>query len=303
MSFSQVKDNLYEFSLDYLFCVKCHSELELETLVESGQISEGFLRCAKCGLGFPIIYGIPILWNDFTGYLSNRPSLGGDLFLGAKTDKMKSFIKKTLGMIHKNPNDVAVIEKRWSDIYKTNRNSKFYSKIKKTLNKARTNLALEHGCSIGHITQHLADNNDFAFGIDKSFYAVIDAKKAKQKNLDFFVADSLEQPFGKTKFGVILALNIFELIEPKPLLKLLAEQIDGNGVLIFSDPYDYERGQRSVKEPIHAYSLRKELGRLGFALSKETREPSFIPWNLELNDRASLNYLVDLVFATKPQKK
>ena len=292
-----------EFSLGYLFCVRCHSKLELQILVEDSQIDEGFLHCSRCILDFPIICKIPILWDDFTGYLSNRPSLGGELFLSAKTDKMRSFIKKTLGAIRKNPSDVATIEKRWFNIYKSNKNARFYSKIKSMLDFSEYGHALEHGCSIGHMTQHLAKTADFAFGIDKSFYAIKEAKKSNQENLDFFVADSLEQPFSKLKFGAVLALNLFELIEPKLLLKLLASQVDKNGTLVISDPYDFERGQRSVKEPIHADSLREELRKYGFTISKGTRKPSFIPWNLDLNKRASLNYLVDLVFANKLKRK
>jgi uncharacterized protein YbaR (Trm112 family) len=292
-----MKFDLHEFSLDYLFCVKCGSKVELTVLAETGQIDEGFLYCAKCGLDFPIVCKIPILWNDFTSYLSNRPSLGGELLVSAKTDNMKSFIKKTLGVIRKNPNDVSVIERRWCDVYKKNKSSKFYSKIKNMVDLSGTGLALEHGCSIGHMTQHLAENSELAFGIDKSFYAMKEAKKSKRKNLDFFVADSLEQPFGRLEFDVVLALNLFELIEPKVLLKLLVKQIGKDGLLVLSDPYDFERGQKSVKEPIHERALRDELRKNGLKISENTRKPGFIPWRLELNDRASLRYLVDLVIA------
>ncbi|MGI0003791.1 MAG: methyltransferase domain-containing protein [Candidatus Nitrosotenuis sp.] len=289
--------------MDHIFCVRCHSNLELQTLIEDGQIDEGFLHCSKCGLDFPIICKIPILWDDFTSYLSNRPSLGGELFIAAKTGKMKSFIKKTLAVIRKNPSDIGIIEKRWLGIYKTNKNSRFYSKIKSMLDMSDSILALEHGCSIGHMTQHLAEGSNFAFGTDKSFYSIMEAKKAKQKNLDFFVADSLVQPFGKTKFSLVLALNLFELIEPKPLLRLFVSQVEIDGTLVLSDPYDFERGQRSVREPIHAHSLRNELRKQGFTISDETKKPGFTPWNLKLNDRASLNYLVDIVYASKLHKK
>jgi SAM-dependent methyltransferase len=271
----------------------------MEVLNQGNQIDEGILHCANCGLDFPIINKIPILWNDFTNYLSSRPILGGELFIAAKNNKMKSFVKNALSKIHKNSNSVAVIEKRWAGIYKTNKNSRFYSKIKRMVNSTHYGIALEHGCSIGHMTGHLAKNSDVAFGIDKSFYAISEAKKNKSQNLDFFVADSLEHPFGKTKFDLVLALNLFELIEPKPLLKVLAGQVKKGGVLALSDPYDFERGAKSVKEPIYEKSLRKDLARRGFTLSNNTRKPSFVPWNLKLNERASLNYLVDLVFATK----
>ncbi len=289
--------------MDYIFCVRCHSRLEIQTLVEKGQIDEGFLFCPKCHLWFPIICKIPILWNDFSNYLSNRPRLGGELLVAAKTGRMRAFIKEKLAAVRKNPSDISDIEKRWCQIYKKNKDADFYSKIKNVLDMARSSLALEHGCSIGHMTQYLAGNADFAFGIDKSFYAIMEAKKSKQKNLDFFVADSLEQPFGRLKFGVVLALNLFELIEPKLLLKSLADQVRRGGTLVLSDPYDFERGQKSVKEPIDSDSLREELRKYGFTISKETQRPSFIPWNLNLNDRASLNYLVDLVFASKLKKR
>jgi SAM-dependent methyltransferase len=271
-------------------------------LVKGGEIDEGFLRCSKCGLDFPVIFKIPILWDDFASYLSNRPSLGGELLLGAKTKKMKTFVRNALRQIRKNPSDIAAIEKRWAKIYTANKKSEFYSKIKKILDRVKTDLTLEHGCSIGHMTGHIAERSNFAFGTDKSFYAIMEAKKIKQSNLDFFVADSLEQPFGKTKFGLILALNLFELIEPKPLLRLLAGQVDGDGALVLSDPYDFERGQKSVKEPMSPISLRSELRRNGFVVSRDTKKPSHVQWNLRLNDRASLNYLVDVIVANKSSK-
>lgn len=291
---------MHEFSLDYLVCVRCHSKLEVETLREEVQIDEGFLFCTKCSLTFPVIGKIPILWDDFSNYLSNRPRLGGELFLKARTQKMKSFVKKTLGKITKNSTDISIIEKRWSGIYQLNKKSRFYSKIKDLLKEtANSKTTLEHGCSIGHMTQHLAKTSTLAFGIDKSYHAISIAKKTRLQNLDFIVADSLVQPFGKTKFDLVVGLNLFELIEPKPLLKLLAGQVQKNGFLAISDPYDFERGTKSVKEPLTEDSIRDEILKLGFAISRQTKKPSFVLWNLRLHNRASLHYKVDLVMAKK----
>lgn len=251
---------------------------------------------------FPIIGTIPILWNDFANYLSNRPRLGGEFLTGAKTAKMRSFVKQTLSKIRKNPSDQSIVEKRWSEIYKQNKNSKFYSKIKKRLRTiANSGAALEHGCSIGMMTQHLAKNNRVAFGIDKSYHAISEAKKSKLKNLDFFVADSLEHPFGKTKFDLVLGLNLFELIEPKPLLRLLAGQVRKKGWLVLSDPYDFERGAKSVKEPLYEDSIRKEITRHGLVISKKTTKPSRLLWDLRLHKRANLQYKVDLIIGKKPR--
>jgi 2-polyprenyl-3-methyl-5-hydroxy-6-metoxy-1,4-benzoquinol methylase len=272
----------------------------VEILREGAQIEEGFLFCPECKMYFPIINEIPILWNDFANYLSNRPRLGGQLLIGAKTAKMHAFVKQTLSKIRKNPFDQSIVEKRWAEIYKQNKNSKFYSKIKEHLRTiANSGVALEHGCSIGIMTQHLAKNNRVAFGIDKSYYAVLEAKKTKLKNLDFFVADSLEHPFGKTKFDLVLGLNLFELIEPRLLLRLLVGQVRKKGWLVLSDPYDFERGAKSVKEPLYEDSIRKEITRNGLVISKKTTKPSHLLWDLRLHNRANLQYKVDLIMGKK----
>ncbi len=288
---------MHQSSLGIIQCVKCHSKLDLVSYLQDSEIEEGILVCSKCKQVYPIIRKIAILWNDFANYLYNRQNLGGELYLSAKTSRIKSMIKSALGKAGKSQ-DVSIIEKRWTGIYQKNQKSKFYGMIKKSLN-ANANLALEHGCSIGIMSKYLAKKSKQAFGIDKSFYAILQAKKQHHKNLDFFVADSMEHPFGKTKFDLVLGLNLFELIEPKHLLKLLASQIQRNGTLVLSDPYDYERGTRSVKEPLFSDTLRKEIAKLGLTISDKTKKPSHIPWNLNLHDRASLQYLVDLIVAKK----
>ena len=39
------------------------------------------------------------------------------------------------------------------------------------------------------------------------------------ENSDFFVADVLNQPFGKKKFDLVLALNMLEVVEPLKILE------------------------------------------------------------------------------------
>ncbi len=159
-------------------------------------------------------------------------------------------------------------------------------------------LVLEHGCSIGIVTSHLANSNDLVFGVDRSFSAIEYAKKQFKDNLDYFVADSLTPVFGKLQFDLVLALNVLEIIEPQVLLKSISKQIT-KGYFVISDPYDFDRGPASVKNPMDASTLRINLKNLGFKISNSTKKPSFIPWNLKLNPRATLNYKVDLVIAQK----
>lgn len=220
------------------------------------------------------------------------------LYTRTVAPKLKLYIKNSLGAIKKSSTDVSLVEKRWSAIYEKNKKSAFYGAIKKALG-ASSGTALEHGCSIGIMTSHLAKSCRLVFGIDKSYHAIEVAKKSPHENLDYFVADSLSQPFGNAKFDSVVGLNLFEIIEPKLLLRSLARQVEKGGLLVLSDPYDFERGEKSVKEPLYAESIRGELARLGFSISKQTKKPQFLPWNLNLHQRATLRYRADLVVGKK----
>ncbi|MFB5610417.1 MAG: class I SAM-dependent methyltransferase [Nitrosopumilaceae archaeon] len=210
---------------------------------------------------------------------------------------MKSFMKKSLSKIKK-LDDKTGIEERWTKIYNSSKNSKFYSVIRNKISKLpKSKLSLEHGCSIGTISKFMAKNNGITFGIDNSFSAISAAKKNRMENLDYFVADSLEHPFGNQKFGLVVALNLLELVEPKKLVKIIGKQT--KGTLVISDPYDFDRGKFSVKNPLNPKVLRKELQKQGFRISSNTMKQSFIPWNLNLNPRTRLSYRVDLVVCKK----
>ena len=290
---------MLESSAKFLKCVRCGSKLELDVFIFDQEIEEGILECKKCNLLFPIIEKIPILWDDFSKYLSSRKVLGGKLYRLASTGKLKNFLKFSLSQTKQTNDDRTALEERWSNIYQNNKSSKFYSVIKKNLNFiAKSKLVLEYGCSIGIITSSLADCHDMVFGIDRSFSALRYAKKSSKNNLDYIVADSLSPVFGKLQFDLILALNILELIEPLDLLKHVSKQIS-TGHFVMSDPYDFDRGTNSVKKPIDEATLRTNLWNLGFKISSKTKKPSYIPWNLKLNSRATLNYKVDLIICKK----
>ena len=283
-------------SLEFLRCVRCGAKLELDVFESDKEIVEGMMQCKKCKLEFPIIQKIPILWDDFSKYLSSRRILGGKLYKLTSSTKLKSFIKKSLNA---KDNDRSYLEEKWARIYQNSKTSKFYDTIKKNLDALPSSkLVLEHGCSIGLVTSHLANSCDLVIGVDRSFSAIQIAKKQFKSNLDYFVADSLSPVFGKLQFDLILALNVLEIIEPKVLLKSISKQIS-KGYFVISDPYDFDRGSNSVKNPLDASSLRMNLNSLGFKILHSTKNPSNIPWNLKLNPRATLNYKVDLVIGQK----
>ena len=290
---------MHEFSLNFLRCVRCGSKLELDVFRKETEIEEGILECKICALCFPIIKKIPIMWDDFSKYISERMMLGGKLFRSVSHDKMKKFLKHSLSNSTRNADDKTTLEERWSKIYQNSQKSKFYSIIKNELNSVpKSKLVLEYGCSIGTMSNFLANSNQNVFGIDKSFSAISIAKKTQTDNLDYFVADFMSDIFGKTKFDLILALNVLELVEPKDLLRHISKQIL-KGNFVISDPYDFDRGKNSVKVPLDELALRTSLEELGFAISINTKKLSYLTWNLKLNLRTTLNYKVDLIIAKK----
>ena len=286
---------MHKSSLQYLRCVRCGNELELEILERKDEIVEGILTCKICNTRYPIISSIPFLLKDLSSYFSIRTKLGGYLMLNVKSKAVKSIIQKSLKEIKKVHDDTTELEMRWVETYKKSNKTIFERKIKKIIQKLpRCNIVLEHGCSIGKISEMLSKNSQQVFGIDKSFYALLEAKKRKIKNCDFILADSLYPPF-KNNFDMIVALNVLELIEPIELLNVISKQV--SKFVLLADPYDYERGKNSVKVKLDAKSLRMTLNKMGFEFLQKTNKPSFISWKLHVNPRLELHYKVDLILA------
>ena len=282
-----------------LRCVNCGSKLELEILESSSEIDEGFLACVKCGMQFPIIERIPIMWNDFSSYLSERKSLSGYLYKNIRHKKLKNYLKDALSGIIFTKEDRHIVEERWSEIYKNSKTTKFYSEMKKHLDAIpKSEWVLEHGCSIGLLASYLSKKHDHVLGVDRSFSALKIAKKSLKDNLDFVLSDSLSGALGQFQFNLVLGMNVLELIEPTEFLKLVSKQIS-SGHLFISDPYDFERGSNSVKTRINEKTLRSQIENLGFEISASTVDPSYISWILKINPRATLSYEVDLIIAEK----
>ena len=289
---------MLESTLEFLKCVHCTSRLELDSLKVDCEIIEGILQCKNCHLQFPIIEEIPILYDDFALYLSSYKKLGGMLYGNVTHHKLKKLIKSSLAKSTV-IDDKTELDVRWSEIYQNSQSSQFYSEIKKNLDHIPpSDLLLEYGCSIGTMTSSLAQSHSMVFGVDRSFPALKYAKRLHKDNLDYILADILSSPFGKLSFDVILALNVLELVEPQSLLEKVSEQIT-SGIFVISDPYDFKRGSNSVKKPLDEITLRTSLSNLGFQITEKTQNPSHIPWSLNINSRATLNYKVDLVIGQK----
>jgi len=274
--------------------------MSLNILKTSNEIDEGFLICSNCKTEFPIIQKIPIIMDDFVTYIGSRRSLGGRLHHLANTTMMKQFIRNSLSKIKKtHSDDYSLVEERWSEIYISNKDSSFYSTLKNKLSDFPScDNVLEFGSSVGIVSSFLRKRHRNVLCVDTSFTATLYAKKKSFENLDFFVSDALNHPFGKKKFDLILALNMLEIVEPIKILETISKQIK-NGYVILTDPYDYTRGKNSVKTPLYTKDVRKKLRSNGFTIAKKTNQPSYINWTLKINPRTKLVYQVDLIVGKK----
>ena len=303
---------MLESTLEFLRCVRCSSRLELDAFIVEREIKEGILKCSRCRAAYPVIEKIPILWNELPDYFASRKILGGQIYKMIEARELKQLVKSSLleaGRMKYGDNknykkreereDRTALEKRWAAIYQNSRSSKFYPTVMDNIkNIKRRNLVLEYGCSIGITAAALAQSHGMVLGIDRSFAALQYAKKSYKSNLDYITADLLSPVFGDVQFDLVLALNVLDLVEPKEILNCMSRQVS-NGYVVFADPYDFDRGANSVKRSVDETTLRRSLTDLGFKLSAKTRHPSFIPWNLRLNPRATLNYKVDLVIGSR----
>ncbi len=286
---------MLETTVNFLSCLQCNSKLDVDVSSKDDEIVEGFLVCKNCTQKFPVIDKIPIIWNDFTKFLFKRRQLAEELYLLSKSEAMKQFVKSSM---KSTSSERSQIEKHWTGIYQNSTNSKFYQTLKKFLSTIDSKISLEYGCSIGTVSSFLGRQSQNVFGIDRSFYAIQIAKRKKSSNVDYVVSDALFPIFGRQKFDLIVGLNILELINPPDLILHVAKQIE-SGHFVLTDPYDFERGTNSVETRFDSDSLREFLLESGFQINKKTKQPAFIPWNLEINKRTTLNYQVDLIDAIK----
>jgi len=313
---------LKNFVAEHLVCVtdNCNSRLDVECMSAiADDCVEGFLHCDICKASYPIINGVAIIVNDFTGYISQRTRILGKWLLECKTHSMKQFLwEKSKGVRNVSQNRYeeggawfepylymhsakTKIDKHFSQIINNEFDNFYAYLIDLVLDKfSASRMCLDLGCGIGISTRRLAEKLGFVFGTDQSFSFIREARKQnKNQNIEFCVGDSLKLPFKKYKFDLVVSLNVLDLVNPRILIAHMNSLLKSEGSMVITDPYDFRDEKGDLMNVYNGKSIRKLLTNDGFIIDKSTHNESFLPWILRINQRTYLLYFTDLIIAKK----
>jgi ubiquinone/menaquinone biosynthesis C-methylase UbiE len=125
--------------------------------------------------------------------------------------------------------------------------------------------ALDMGCGLGRMVFELAKRKIArAVGIDTSpeFISICQQIAAQQHesvaypvptraNLSFFLADAQALPFSANAFHCVLCLNLIDRVaSPRAVIAEITRVLSPTGLLLISDPYDWEDERTAPAERI-----------------------------------------------------
>jgi SAM-dependent methyltransferase/uncharacterized protein YbaR (Trm112 family) len=292
-------------------------KLDLDSILQvRDDCIEGFLSCNYCNTEYPIIYGVPLLVENFSKYVSQRINTFGKWIVNCKSSRIKSYLKSEGLKIHgPTMSDRYEENSRWYDSYLHFRydfppDDRLLSLLKKEIktnniykmladeNLCLDGIGLDIGCSIGSSTFELSKKLSYVFGVDLSFSFILEARKIMQNrkidNIEFVVSDATNLPFESHFFQSIVALNVIDRIDFYKLVSSVNGCLKKQGKLVIIDPYDFV--DNNSKDKLDSIQVRRKLESMGY---KTENGDSYIPWILKVNERCYLFYFVDFVVATK----
>ena len=263
-------------------CTACAGDLAGDDVV----------RCDRCGAAYPVVSGMPVLFGDLRGYLAQRHSVGLQMMrrCGAASRTMVAAAMPASTECDSR----GAVERRWAAVYQSSDNTSLYRHILDMMPPTANLSVLEHGCSVGVFSRLLKGEGAAVTGVDASFPALNMAVR-QAPDIPYAVADSISLRHGR--FDAVVSLNMLEVVEPRALLQSMASR--AARYVVVADPYDYDRGDRTVSQPMDGTAVRRFLRGMDFELISGTASPSFIPWSLHISARTTIQYMVDIVIGER----
>jgi uncharacterized protein YbaR (Trm112 family) len=221
-------------TLKYLCCPKCRKESfsingSIFKEVERGsELYEGTISCINCKTGFPVIFGIPVLYDDFSSYLSKEKhflekivyKLGASQEVRALIEDLPEYIYGSgvseswgtdMGIEIYAYNQYLCQKVLYSDGEEALYFNSFYDEITPLIKKYALNndVNFEIGCNSGGVLYKASDFFPYSIGVDVSLRAIL---KAKHISSDIYEDISLS-------FRIYTDANTYQSVQPSLLKK------------------------------------------------------------------------------------
>jgi SAM-dependent methyltransferase/uncharacterized protein YbaR (Trm112 family) len=318
-----------------------------------GEILEAILVCGRCGADYPVLLGVALLEDDLGTYLGTfwpeiegcAAELGGTgisaemrSYIGIPGAEQTGDLRWTVSpylQAHFDPGSLwdDFDDGWWRDSVEAYRAggkdpyTVLLTAARDQIGSAAAGLAFDVGTSVGRGAAELAHLYPYAVGVDRSFRAILAARRhllgapsplteylletekgnwearalppAKPAgNLDFVVASGGALPAGAGNASCVAALNVLCAVrEPVALLDDFARVLEPGGLLLVSSPFwsdPSEAGETPLATGGPEY-LRTALAP-GFEI---TREEDGVPWLLRVAKRRWDVYLCHCLTATR----
>lgn len=317
------------------------------------EILEAILVCGRCGADYPVLLGVALLEDDLGTYLGTfwpeieacAAELGGAgisaemrSYIGIPDAEQAGDLRWTTSpylQAHFDPGSLGddFEEGWWRDSVEAHRAggkdpyTVLLAAARDRAGSAPAGLALDVGASVGRGAAELALLYPYAVGVDRSFRAILAARRrllgapsplaeylletekgnwetrtlppaARAGNLDFVVASGGALPAAAGSASCVAALNVLCAVpEPVALLDDFARVLEPGGLLLLSSPF-WSDPSEDAETPLATGG--PEYLRTALAPAFEiTLEEDGVPWLLRVAKRRWDVYLCHCLAATR----
>ncbi len=317
------------------------------------EIREAILVCGRCGADYPVLLGVALLEDDLGTYLGTfwpeieacNAELGGAgisaemrSYMGIPDAEPAGDLRWTTSpylQAHFDPGSLGDDFDRgwWRDAVEAHRAggkdpyTVLLAAARDLTGPAPAGLAFDVGTSVGRGAAELALLYPYAIGVDRSFRAILAARRhllgapsplteylletekgswetrtlspAKPAgNLDFVVASGGALPAAAGSASCVAALNVLCAVpEPVALLDDFARVLEPGGLLLLSSPF-WSDPSEGAETPLAAGGPEYLRTTLAHAF-EITREEDGVPWLLRVAKRRWDVYLCHCLAATR----
>lgn len=330
---------------------------------DPSELLEAVLTCSRCAAEYPVVLGVAILETDLQSYLgafwSEIEQCAGELDGADISRRMRTYLGIPGAFTsHQGPSHTEVRNLEWKtspylqahfdpgSLTEDQPDGWWRSAVEGHRSGARDpyayllgavrerskgpqapGLAVDVGTSAGRGSAELARVYEYSIGVDRSFPAILAARRlllgqpdplqrypverekgrwepkdiaspARADNLDYVVASGAEIPVGSAAASCVAALNVLcAATEPQAMISEFSRALSPGALLVLSTPY-WADSDDATESPF-AHGGPELLGKALHDRFEIVAEEDMVPWLLRVSRRRWNVYLCHCVVATR----